>query len=172
MLFRSMVRMTTRTSHSASLVDLGEDGLKRGAVEVKPYVKNPRRTVAVPANAREMRFALEDRNRRLLEESEKSPFNRIEDGRGELGIVTSAVAYEYVKEVFPEYRILKLGFTNPLPVRLVREFAASVKRVVVVEELDPVLCNAVRLAGVDVTPYKTELRMMELNGSRDRKSVV
>ena len=163
-----MVRMTTRTSHSASLVDLGEDGLKRGAVEVKPYVKNPRRTVAVPANAREMRFALEDRNRRLLEESEKSPFNRIEDGRSELGVVTSAVAYEYVKEVFPEYRILKLGFTNPLPVRLVREFAASVKRVVVVEELDPVLCNAVRLAGVDVTPYKTELRMMELNVSRIR----
>lgn len=163
-----VLRMTTRTSHSASLVDLGAQGLARGHVEPKPYVKTPQRTVAVPANARGMRFAVEKRDAALLAESEQSPFNRVEAGRKELGFITSAVAYQHVKEVFPEYSILKLGFTNPLPVQLVRTFAASVDRVVVVEELDPVLRDAVRLAGVEPVPFQTQLHMMELNVGRLR----
>ena len=160
------LRMTTRTAHSSSLVEIG-DGT-RPEIAVKPYVKNPKKTVATPANAIPMRYAMEERLRVLRQAAEESAFNREEPGRTDIGFIVSAVAYQYVKEVFPEYSILKLGFTNPLPETKVRDFAARVGKVVVVEELDPVLAEAVRLAGVEIVPYATELHMMELNVDRLR----
>ena len=96
----------------------------------------------------------------------KSPFNRIEPGKKELGIITSGVAYQYVKEVFPEYAVLKLGWTNPFPAELVKAFAAEVERVLVVEELDPFLEDQVKILGIDVVAHRTELNMLELNPDR------
>ena len=161
------IRLTTRTSHSSSPVDLGDD-FARGVREPRPYVKDIKRNVSVPANARLMRVAMEKRLAMLREEAEKSPFNRIEPGDRRLGIVTSAVAYAHVKEVFPEFAVLKLGFSNPLPLDLVRRFAAQVDRLVVVEELDPIIRDGLLAAGVQITPYKTELSMLELNPTRVR----
>ncbi len=161
------IRLTTRTSHTSTPVDLGDDFIY-GSVPVKPYVKNIKKNVAVPANARGMRFEIEKRLVILKAEAEKSPFNRIEMGDTRIGLVTSAVAYQYVKEVFPEFSVLKLGFSSPLPTDLIRSFAEKVDQLVVVEELDPVIRDGLVTAGIKVTPYKTELSIMELNPTRLR----
>ena len=161
------LRMTTRTSHSFSLVDVGDGG--RGEVPAKPYVKNPKKYVSVPANARGMRFAAEERQKVLRAESEASAFNFAVPGtRSEFGFVASGVAWNYVREAFPEFPAFKVGFSNPLPAEKIRAFAATVGKLVVVEELDPVIRDAVALAGIPVFDYKTELHMMELDVDRLR----
>ena len=159
-----MIRMTTRTSHSSSLVDLGD--FKPATRPLIPYVKDIRRTIPVPAFARPQRLAAQERTAALEKEAAATPFNRIEKGDKRLGIITSAVAYQYVKEIFPEFAILKLGFTNPLPKALVKKFAKSVEQVLVVEELDPFLEDQVKALGIPVVAHKTELNMLELNADR------
>ncbi|MGN0854500.1 MAG: indolepyruvate ferredoxin oxidoreductase subunit alpha [Kiritimatiellia bacterium] len=159
-----MIRLTTRTSHSSSLVDLGDFNPKPHPLI--PYVKNIRKTIPVPMFARGHRLQAQTRTAALAETAAKSPFNRIEAGRKEFGIITSAVAYQYVKEIFPEYSILKLGWTNPLPKTLVRDFAKTVDKVLVIEELDPFLEEQVRAMGIPVVEHTTELNMLELNADR------
>ena len=165
----ALVRLTTRTSHSASLVDLGEfDPKPRPAI---PYVKDISRTIPVPMFARGHRLAAQKRTAAMEEASCASPFNRVEGlppagGAKPFGIVTSAVAYQYVKEIFPDFPVLKLGWTNPLPRRLVADFAEKCGKVLVVEELDPFLEEQIRAMGVDVVSHETELNMLELNADR------
>jgi indolepyruvate ferredoxin oxidoreductase alpha subunit len=159
-----IVRLTTRTSHSSSLVDLGR--FKPAPKALIPYVKNIRKTIPVPMFARGHRLAAEARTAAMEAEAVKSPFNKIIRGKKELGIVTSAVAYQYVKEIFPEYSILKLGWTNPMPKALVKKFAASVKNLLVVEELDPFLEDQIKAMGLKTLAHKTELNMFELNADR------
>ncbi len=160
----AIVRLTTRTSHSSSLVDLGD--FNPQPRELIPYVKNIKKTIPVPMFARGHRFAAQERVAAMAAEAATSPLNKIFPGKKELGIVTSAVAYQYVKEIFPEYSILKLGWTNPLPKTLVSDFAKSVDRLVVIEELDPFLEEQIRAMGIQVVDHKTELNMMELNADR------
>ncbi len=160
----AIIRLTTRTSHSSSLVELGDfDPKPHPAL---PYVKNIRKTIPVPMFARGHRLAAQERTAAMAAAAAKSAFNKIIPGKRELGIVTSAVAYQYVREIFPEYATLKLGWTNPLPRELVAEFAKSVDRLVVVEELDPFLEEQIRAMGVKVADHKTELNMLELNADR------
>lgn len=159
-----IIRLTTRTSHSSSLVDLGR--FKPAPKALIPYVKNIRKTIPVPMFARGHRLAAEARTAAMEAEAVKSPFNKIIRGKKELGIVTSAVAYQYVKEIFPEYSILKLGWTNPMPKALVKKFAASVKNLLVVEELDPFLEDQIKAMGLKTLAHKTELNMFELNADR------
>ncbi len=82
--------------------------------------------------------------------AETFPYNRIEAGDRSLGIITGGVAYQYAREVFPTASILRLGMTWPLPEKMIRQFAASVERLIVVEELDPFIEEAVRLMGIAV----------------------
>ena len=159
-----MLRLTTRTSHSSSLVNLG--AFKPAPHDVIPYKKDITHTIPVPAFARGQRLAAQKRAEEMAKAAAKSPFNRIEPGKKELGIITSGVAYQYVKEIFPEYTVLKLGWTNPLPKDLVKKFAKTVKHVLVVEELDPFLEDQVKALGIDVQAHKTELNMLELNPDR------
>lgn len=159
-----IIRLTTRTSHSSSLVDLGR--FKPAPKALIPYVKNIRKTIPVPMFARGHRLAAEARTVAMEAEAVKSPFNKIIRGKKELGIVTSAVAYQYVKEIFPEYSILKLGWTNPMPKALVKKFVASVKNLLVVEELDPFLEDQIKAMGLKTLAHKTELNMFELNADR------
>ena len=122
-----MLRMTTRTSHSSTLVDLGD--FTPRAPDGRAYVKDVAKNIPVPVFARQMRVKLEERLTALRDYAESCPFNRIEAGDGNLGIVTSGIAYQYVKEVFPEASVLKLkGVTHPLPRELIRRFAAGVER--------------------------------------------
>lgn len=162
-----MVRMTTRTSHSSGVVDLGDfTPLPDSGLE---YVKDIQKTVPVPVFARQMRIKVEERTKALREYSEKSPFNFVEKGDPEVGIITSGVSYQYVKEVIPEASILKLGFTNPLPTELIKSFAKSVKRLYIVEELDPFLEDQIRAMGITVEEHETELHIWELNPERLQK---
>ena len=160
----AFIRLTTRTSHSSSLVDLGDFNPKRR--EPIPYEKNIRQRLPVPMFARGHRLAAQQRTADMEAASVISPLNRIEKGRADFGFITSAVAYQYVKEIFPEYSILKLGWTNPLPKALVADFAKRVEKLVVVEELDPFLEEQVKAMGLKVVEHKTELNMLELNADR------
>ena len=168
-----IIRLTTRTSHSASLVDLGD--FKPAKRPLLQYVKEIRRNIPVPAFARGQRLAAEKRTAAMEKAACASPFNRVvapakgvkQSAKAKaLGIVTSAVAYQYVREIFPDCRILKLGWTNPLPKALVAKFAKSVKKLLVVEELDPFLEDQIKAMGLKTVPHKTELNMLELNADR------
>ena len=168
-----IIRLTTRTSHSSSIVELGD--FKPAPHPLIPYVKNIQKNIPVPAFAPTQRFNAQKRTLAMEKEANRSRFNRIvKPAKGvkvsakakALGIVTSAVAYQYVKEIFPDCSILKLGWTNPLPKALVAKFAKSVKKLLVVEELDPFLEDQIRAMGIKVVEHKTELNMLELNADR------
>ena len=141
-----MLRVTTRLSHSQTLVEEGE--VKPG--EVKPYKKDAAKYVMLPGYARGRHVVVEKRMLELKEYSESTPLNYIEMNDPQLGIITSGVAYQYVKEALPNASILKLGFTNPLPQNMIKDFAAKVKRLVIIEELEPVIEEQVRSWGIAV----------------------
>ncbi len=143
-----MLRMCTRIAHAQCTVEL-EDRVEPAAI---PYKKNPEKYLMNPANAIKRHPVIEKRMEELAEYAETSPLNRVESGRDDkLGIITGGTCYEYVKEVFgDEVNVLKLGIINPLPEKLIREFAGKCERVVVVEELDPVIENFCKSIGIQV----------------------
>lgn len=140
-----ILRTTTRVSHSRSLVSLGER-----VPSTKPigFVKDPPRFVPIPVWGRVMRRNVEDRIPRLCEAAAKSLANRIEMRSPKLGIVTSSIAYQYVRDIFPEASVLKLGWAYPFPDTLIRQFASQVERVLVVEELDDFLEEHIKALGI------------------------
>ncbi len=142
-----LLRLTTRIAHTKCVVEVGE----RKEARVKPYVKNTDKFILVPANARKRHLVVEERLKKLREFAEKTELNRIEWGDRKIGIVTSGIAYQYAKEVFPEASFLKLGFTWPTPIELIRKFSQEVEKLYVVEELEPFLEEQIRAAGIEVT---------------------
>jgi indolepyruvate ferredoxin oxidoreductase alpha subunit len=159
------VRLNTRTSHTSTVVDVGADFAPSRAGR-KPYAKDIRRYIPVPMFARPQRVQAQARTEALRAFACGSPFNRVEEGDAKIGIVTSGVTYQYVKEVFPEFAVLKLGLSNPLPHDLIRAFAAKVESVLVIEELDPVLEEQIRALGIRVLGHATDLNMLEMNPMR------
>jgi len=159
-----IVRVTTRTSHTSTIVDIGSE--EQGVAPSIPYKKDLQRNVAVPAFGRLMRFKVEKRSAALRELSEASEFNRAEPGNTDLGLVASGMGYQHAKEVFPEYSVFKVGLSYPPPIEKIRAFAKGVKKLVCIEESDPVITDQLRAAGIDVFEPETELRMMELNPTR------
>ena len=145
-----MVKLCTRVSHGQSVVETGER-----TVPVKEYVKDIPKYVMVPDNARPRHPIVEARMERLREYAETTPLNRVEMGDRKLGIITHSTSYQYVKEVMgKDCSVLKLGMTNPLPEKLIRDFAAQVDRLVVVEELEPILENHCKAMGLKVDAGK------------------
>jgi len=142
-----LVRTTTRINHGKSVVTAGEP---LAPAAPTAFRRDPPKYVMVPANARRRHVVVEQRTLALRQLSETTPKNRIEWGDRELGIITSGISYQYVKEAVPQASVLKLGFTWPLPPELIRTFAAGVKRLVVVEELDPYLEEQVAALGLAV----------------------
>ncbi len=140
-----MIRLTTRVSHSRSLVETGA----RTAPNAVGFERNPSRFCPLPVWGREMRKKVEARLADLKSEAERSPLNRIEMGSRSLGIIAEGLAYNYVKDVFPEASVLKLGWAWPFPDALIREFAASVDRLAIVEENEDILEEHVRAMGID-----------------------
>ena len=141
-----MIRITTRIAHSQSLVELN-DPIER---LVKSYERNPRKYVMLPANGRARRLVVEERLQKLADYTETVAVNNMELQDRSFGIITSGISYQYVKEALPTASILKLGLTNPLPSGLIKEFAAKVAKLYVVEELEPYMEKEVRLLGVNV----------------------
>ena len=141
-----ILRMCTRVAHSQSIVDVGE----RVEVPNKPYVKNGAKYIMMPANAIKRHVVVEERMNALREYAETCPFNRVETGGTEIGIITSGTSYQYVKEVFGDtVSVLKIGMPNPLPEKLILDFAKSVKKLYVIEELDPVIENHCKALGLN-----------------------
>jgi len=165
-----ILRTTTRVSHSRSLVELGERKLSEKKIGL---VKDPPRFVPIPVWGRPMRQRVEDRLLRLRALSESSPANRIEWRERDLGIITSSIAYQYAREVWPKASVLKLGMSYPFPDALIQEFAAGVSSLLVVEELDDFIEQHVKALGIacrgrDVVPGIMELSVDRLLASRAR----
>jgi indolepyruvate ferredoxin oxidoreductase alpha subunit len=144
-----MLRLTTRISHSDTLVELGERTAEEPAAP-PGYRIDCTQYVMVPGNARRRHPVIEERIAQVKEFAETFPYNRVEINDTSLGIVTDGVAYHYAREVFPDASFLKLGMTYPLPERMMRDFAAQVERLIVVEELDPFIEEEIRLMGLPV----------------------
>jgi indolepyruvate ferredoxin oxidoreductase, alpha subunit len=141
-----LLRTTTRVSHSSGVVEIG--GRRRP--EVRGFRRDPRKYVLLPAHARARHPILLDRLARLAEAADASPLNITELRDRRVGVITGGIASEYVREVLPEASVLRLGFSFPLPIRRIREFAATVDRLFVLEELEPVVEDALRAAGLRV----------------------
>ena len=151
-------RSTTRVSHSKSVVDLKEPEKYK---DKTGFVYDAEKYVMVPINARIRRVEVEKRQKALKDFVETFPENKIEMGNPEIGIITAGMPYNYAKEVFPDYSYLKLGMVYPLPEKLIREFASKVKKIYVIEELDPYLEEQIKAMGISVTgkgifPYTNE----------------
>ena len=145
-----MLRPTTRICHSTSSVELGERIDASLLKSLQQFPRNPTKYVMVPGNAIKRHPIIEQRIVDIAKFAEKFPYNRIEEGDKSLGIITAGVAYQYAREVFPHASVLHLGMTWPLPKELVRKFATSVDRLIVIEELDPFIEEGVRLMGIQV----------------------
>ncbi len=163
-----ILRTTTRLSHVKGMVETEapeESPVERG------IVKSPEKLVMLPANARKRRVDLKKRLAKLVEFSESFENNRIEWGDRKRGFITSGVPYLYVKEAFPEASALKLGMIHPLPEKLIREFAAGVDEIIVVEELDPFIELRVKAMGIPCRGKDLIPEIGELNTEIVRSAV-
>lgn len=143
-----IIKMCTRVAHSQSIVEREE----RVLPPEKTYKKDIAKYVMMPANAIRRHPAVEERMKKLAAYAEDCEFNRVEMGDTALGIITSSTSYQYAKEVFGEKAsILKLGMVNPLPEKLILDFAAKVEKLVILEELDPIIENHCKALGLTVT---------------------
>lgn len=142
-----MLRTTTRISHSKSVVTLAAPVT---GLPTPRLTRDPAKYVMLPGNARVRHHFVEERLQKLAEFGETLPINRVEMREDSIGIITSGVSYQYVREVLPDASVLKLGMVYPLPKELIRAFAAKVKKLYVVEELDPFIEEQVRNLGIEV----------------------
>ena len=141
------LRTTTRVSHSKSVVEPGEPEAYQDKTGIRI---DAAKYVMVPANARLRRVEMEKRLAALRSFAETFPLNRMEMGNRDVGIITAGMTYNYAKDVFPDYSYLKLGMVHPLPADLIRTFAGKVKKLYVIEELDPFIEEQVRALGIEV----------------------
>lgn len=155
-----LFRTTTRISHSKSLVAFGE----RQEAEPVPYVRNAAKNVCAPANAYRNHPKVERNLAELEAYGNTSPLNKVERKGSKVGVVTASIAYQYAKDAFPEdTSFLKLGLTYPLPMDLIREFAASVETLYVIEELEPFMEEQIKAAGIPCVGKELTGRLYELN---------
>ena len=147
-----LLKMVTRVAHSQSIVDT-EERVEPAQV---PYVKDPAK-VMMTLNSRNAHVRVEQRTKDLIEYAENCEFNRVEMGNDtSVGIITDSTSYQYVRGVLGEDAcILKLGLINPLPEKLIKDFAAKVDKVVVLEELDPIIENHCKQLGIKVSGKDT-----------------
>jgi len=143
-----MLRTTTRISHSKSIVELDD---RVSELPVPALVSNAAKQVMLPTNAKVRHPLVEARMVKLAEKANSMAVNRMEMRDTTMGIITSGTCYQYVREVFPNVSTLKLGLVNPLPVSLIRDFAAKVDLLFVVEELDPCIEEQVKALGISVS---------------------
>ena len=164
-----LLRLTTRVAHSQSLTELCD----RVNVDVKPYEKNPKKYVMVPANAIGRHTVVEARTKSLIEYAETAAINTVEDNGTEIGVISAGCCYEYAKETFgSNASYLKLGMVNPLPKKLIADFCAKYSKVYVIEELDPVIENHCRIMGLNVIGKDVFPMEGEINASMIKEKVL
>ena len=139
-----ILRSTTRLSHSQGLVELEE----RAEPFDIPYERDMAKYVMMPGNAIKRHVVVEARMKQLAEDADSLPINRVEYNDLSVGFITDGIAYQYVKEAMPQASVLKLGLLNPLPRKLIEEFAAKVDKLYIFEELEPVVEEQVKSWGI------------------------
>ena len=139
-----ILRSTTRLSHSQGLVELEE----RAEPFDIPYERDMAKYVMMPGNAIKRHVVVEARMKQMAEDANSFPINRVEYNDLSVGFITNGIAYQYVKEAMPQASVLKLGLLNPLPRKLIEEFAAKVDKLYIFEELEPVVEEQVKSWGI------------------------
>ena len=164
-----IVRMSTRVSHSQSAVELC-DRVKRDLI---PYEKNPQKYVMMPGNAIRRHPIVEDRMAAIAEYGEDCPLNTVEMNDSEIGVITAGICYQYAKEALGDkVNYLKLGIVNPMPVKIIKDFAAKCKKVYVIEELDDVIETHCKKNGVDVVGKEIFGWLGEISQKQIREKVL
>lgn len=143
-----LLRLTTRVCHTSGAVEVSESQIN--LPEPGKYPRNPLKYVMIPANARQKHPVIEARIAEIAQFAENFEFNQVEWRDMDLGIIAGGIAYQYAREVFPSASILKLGMVYPLPKKMITDFAGKVKKVIVLEELDPFIEDQVRAMGVSL----------------------
>ncbi|HJB82242.1 MAG TPA: indolepyruvate ferredoxin oxidoreductase subunit alpha [Candidatus Mediterraneibacter intestinavium] len=161
-------RTTTRLAHSQGIVELKD----RVEPEDKPYVKNIQKNVMMPGNAKVRHVEIEKLNNDLAEAANTLSMNRMEMNDTRIGVITSGIPYQYVKEALPEASVLKLGMVNPLPRKLIEEFAHKVDTLYVVEELDPVIEEQVKSWGIKAIGKEILTVQGEYSANMLRKAIL
>ena len=163
------IRLSTRVSHSQSLVEL-ED---REEIELKPYEKNIAKNVMMPANAVKRHVLVEKRNLELIEFAENTDLNCIENNNGKIGVITSGICDMYAHEALGDkVNYLKLGMVYPLPEKKIKDFAAMCDKVYVIEELDPFIEEHCKSIGVQVIGKDVFTMLGEYTPSMIKKAVL
>ncbi len=162
-----ILRLTTRVSHSQSLVTI-ED---KKDIPLKDYDQNPNKYIVAPAVAKKRRVVVEDRLRRLEAFAETTPLNTVEYKDLKIGVITSGIAYEYAKEVMPEASFLKLGLSYPLPKQKITDFVDKCDKVYVIEELEPIFEEKIRSWGLSVIGKEVIPTIGELSPAIIRQAV-
>ncbi|MBR4720340.1 MAG: indolepyruvate ferredoxin oxidoreductase subunit alpha [Clostridia bacterium] len=163
------LRLSTRVSHSQSLVEIGnrqDDGLK-------PYEKSVPKYVMMPAMAVKRHVVVEERTKKLIEFAENCEFNKIEDNGSKIGVITAGISYMYAKEALGDkVNYLKLGMVYPLPEKLILDFAKTVDKLYVIEELDPFIEEHCKALGIDVIGKDAFTMLGEYTPAMIKKAVL
>ena len=163
------VRLSTRVSHSQSLVELCD----RKEVELKPYEKNIAKNVMMPANAIKRHVVVEERIKALTEFAETAELNRVEENGSKIGVITAGIAYMYAKEALGDKAdFLKLGMVYPLPEKKIIDFAKKYDKVYVIEELDPIIEQHCKALGVQVIGKEIFTLLGEYTPNMIKKAVL
>ncbi|MBF7096476.1 indolepyruvate ferredoxin oxidoreductase subunit alpha [Alkalibacter mobilis] len=141
-----LIRLTTRLSHSQSLVKTSQPD----EVALKEYNKDATKYVMMPGMAIKRHVVVENRMNQITEDASKFVLNDASYDDLEVGFITSGIPYQYVKEVFPNASVLKLGMVNPLPKSLIQDFCSKVKKVYIIEELEPIFEEQIKSWGIEV----------------------
>ena len=164
-----LFRVTTRISHSKTVVEVGD----KKAIEVKPYEKNIKKYIMTPGHSKIKHYEVEERLEKLRQYSNTTKLNRMEMGNAKIGIITSGISYEYCREVFGDNAsYLKIGFSYPLPDEMIKEFASKVEKLYVVEENDPYLENSVKALGISCIGKEVIPICEELNPDIIRRGIL
>lgn len=163
-----MLRETTRLAHSQGLVHLEE----RVVPEDKSYEKNIAKYVMMPGNAIKRHIVVEERLKRMAEDAGTMDINRVEYQDTKIGVITSGIPYQYVKEALPQASVLKLGLVHPLPRKLIEEFASKVDTLYIVEELEPVIEEQVKSWGIKAIGKEIFTVQGEYSANMLRKAIL
>ena len=163
-----ILRTTTRLAHSQGPVTLGE----RVEKDDIPYERNAAKNVMMPGMAKKRHLWVEERMKKLEEDSCDFAINRVEMNDTKIGFITSGIPYQYVKEVCPEASVLKLGMVHPLPKKMIEEFASKVDKLYIFEELEPVIEEQVRAWGIPCQGKELFTRQGEYSANLLREKVL
>ncbi len=163
------IRLSTRVSHSQSMVEIKE----KENVELKPYEKNIAKNVMMPANAIKRHIFVEERTKKLVEFAENSDFNSVEYNDSKIGVITAGISYMYAKEALGDkVNFLKLGMVYPLPDKLIKDFCSKNDEVYIIEELDPFMEEYVKSLGIKVVGKEKFTLLGEYTPAMIKKAVL